>query len=199
MLNDIPDTIRERMLFLENLDRLHRAENAPSHIRLKQVPRETGRFLALLASLAPKGTWLEIGASGGYSALWLALACRYAGTKLVTFEVLGEKANFARETFHVAGVEDVVEIIHGDAREYLDGYKDIGFCFLDAEKEIYLECYDKLVPQMKLGGILIADNVISHKDILNRMVKHATQDTRVDALVLPIGSGELVCVKRQGE
>jgi len=49
---------------------------------------------------------------------------------------------------------------------------------------------------MMRGGILVADNVISHKDILASMVERALHDVRVDALVVPIGSGELVCVKR---
>jgi caffeoyl-CoA O-methyltransferase len=196
MFHDIPDAIKKRMTYLENLDRQHRSENAPSHIRLKQVPRETGKFLAVMASLAPKGTYLEIGTSGGYSAMWLSLACRHAGTKLVTFEVSEEKVALARETFHLAGIEDVVKLIHGDARKYLDEYKDIAFCFLDAEKELYAECYDKMVPNMLKGGILVADNIISHKEILEKMVDRASCDQRVDALVVPIGSGELVCVKR---
>ncbi|KPK73781.1 methyltransferase [candidate division WOR_3 bacterium SM23_60] len=196
MFHDIRDAILKRMNYLENMDRQHRSENAPAHIRLRQVPRETGMFLALLASLAPKSTYLEIGTSGGYSALWLSLACRHTGTKLITFEVSKEKFGVARETFRLAGVEDIVKLIHGDARAYLGDYTDIGFCFLDAEKEIYAECYDMVVPNMMKGGILVADNVISHKDILASMVDHAMHDARMDAVVVPIGSGELVCVKR---
>ena len=196
MFHDIPDALLKRMNYLENMDRQHRSENAPAHIRLRQVPRETGMFLALLASLAPKSTYLEIGTSGGYSALWLSLACRHTGTKLITFEVSKEKLGVARETFRLAGVEDIVKLIHGDARAYLGDYTDIGFCFLDAEKEIYAECYDMVVPNMMKGGILVADNVISHKDILESMVDHAMHDARVDAVVVPIGSGELVCVRR---
>jgi len=196
MFHDIPDALLKRMNYLENMDRQHRSENAPAHIRLRQVPRETGMFLALLASLAPKSTYLEIGTSGGYSALWLSLACRHTGTKLITFEVSKEKLGVARETFRLAGVEDIVKLIHGDAREFLGDYTDIGFCFLDAEKEIYAECYDMVVPNMMKGGILVADNVISHKDILESMVDHAMHDARVDAVVVPIGSGELVCVRR---
>ena len=196
MFHDIPDSISKRMIHLENMDRKHRSEDVPAQIRLRQVPRETGKFLAVLASLAPNSTYLEIGTSAGYSALWISLACRHTGTKLVTFEVSKEKYYLAQETFHVAGVEDVVQLIHGDAREYLDDYRDIAFCFLDAEKEIYAECYEKVVPNMMSGGILVADNIISHKDILESMVERALHDARVDAVVVPIGSGELVCVKR---
>ena len=196
MFHDIPDAIKNRMEYLENLDKQHRSENAPSHIRLRQVPRETGKFLALFAAMAPDGEYLEIGTSGGYSALWLSLACRRLGKKLVTFEILKDKADVARDTLRLAEVDDIVELIHGDARQYIDNYREIAFCFLDAEKEIYRECYEKIVPNMTKNGILIADNVISHKDILERMVQDSLNDARVDALVVPIGRGELVCVKK---
>jgi predicted O-methyltransferase YrrM len=196
MFHEIPESIQRRMKYLEGLDKQHRKEDAPAHIRLRQVPRETGKFLAILASLAPKGAYLEIGTSGGYSALWLSLACRLRGTELHTYEVSGSKVEIAQETFQLAGVEEVVHLVHGDARKHLQEHKEIAFCFLDAEKEIYAECYDKLVPNMVKGGILVADNVISHKEILEEMVEQALNDQRLDALVIPIGNGELVCVRR---
>jgi predicted O-methyltransferase YrrM len=196
MFHEIHESIQKRMSYLENLDKQHRHEDAPAHIRLRQVPRETGKLLAILASLAPEGTFLEIGTSGGYSALWLSLACRLNGTELHTYEVSENKVELAQETFRLAGVEDVVHLVHGDAREHLHKHIEIAFCFLDAEKDVYAECYEKIVPKMVVGGILIADNVISHRDILDKMVEDALHDHRVDAVVVPIGSGELVCVKR---
>jgi caffeoyl-CoA O-methyltransferase len=196
MFHKIPTPVKTRMVYLEELDKKHRLGVTPSHVRLRQVPRETGKFLTIMASLAPAGMYLEIGTSGGYSALWLALACRELGRKLITFEILPQKVNIARETFHTAEVEDVVELIPGDAREYLGDYRNISFCFLDAEKEMYTECYEKVVPSMTEKGILVADNVISHKDVLKDMVQHALSDQRVDAMVVPIGSGLLLSVKR---
>ena len=196
MFHNIPDPILKRMVYLEELDQEHRSSGAPDDKRLKQVPRETGKFLAVMASLVPVGTYLEIGTSAGYSALWISLACRLLDRRLVTIELLPNKVELARETFHAAGVEDIVELIVGDGKERIDDHDTIAFCFLDAAKEIYAECYEKIVPKMVKGGILICDNVLSHKDILQSMVEHALQDRRVDAVVVPIGSGELVCVKR---
>lgn len=193
MFHNIPQAIKERMEYLESLDKEDRLSGKSPLERLRQIPPETGKFLALLAATAPEGTYLEIGTSGGYSAMWLALACKELGRKLITFEVLEEKVKIARETFKVTGLEDMVELVKGDAREYLQNYKNIGFCFLDAEKEDYLDCYEKVVPNMVSGGILVADNVISHKDILEPMIERASEDERVDALIVPIGRGELVC------
>ncbi len=196
MFHDIPVPIQKRMAYLEELDKEHRSSGAPDDVRLKQVPRETGKFLAIMASLAPAGTYLEIGTSAGYSALWISLACRLLGRKLVTIEVLEGKVQLARETFRTSGVEDIVQLIAGDGKERIDDHNAIAFCFLDAEKDVYAECYEKIVPKMVKDGILVCDNVLSHKEILKGMVEHALGDERVDAMVVPIGSGELVCVKR---
>lgn len=195
MFLDIPKRVLERMRYLEMLNNEHRQNKTDPWQRLRQIPPETGKFLALLGAYAPAGKYLEIGTSGGYSALWITLACRELGRKLTTFEIRKEKVEIAKETFQAAGIEDFVELIAGDAREYLDQYSEVSFCFLDAEKDIYEDCYEMVVPNMISGGILVADNVISHKDVLKNMVKHAFDDSRVDAMVIPIGNGELVCRK----
>lgn len=195
MFHDISQAIIDRMNYLEDLNAKHRRDGIPHLQRLRQIPPETGRFIALLAASAPEGTFLEIGTSGGYSTLWLTLACKEVGRKLTTFEVLEEKVKLAKETFKLAGVERVVELIKGDAREYLQNYKNISFCFLDPEKEAYYDCYEILVPNMVKEGLLVADNAISHRDVLKPMLERALNDDRVDALIVPIGSGELVCRK----
>ena len=193
MFHDIPQTILARMHALEQIDRRDRADGTPRMKRLRQIPSEVGRFVAILAAAAPGGNFIEIGTSAGYSTLWIALACRRTGRKLTTFEVLEEKAVLARSTFEAAGVSDAVELIHGDALEHLANYKDIAFCFLDAEKEIYSLCYELIVPNMVTGGILVADNAINHEATLRPMLDRALRDDRVDALIVPIGKGELIC------
>ena len=58
------------------------------------------------------------------------------------------------------------------------------------------ECYENIIPRMVSGGILVADNAINHYESLKPMIDRALSDERVDALVVPIGKGELVCRKR---
>ena len=195
MFNDMPEAIADRMRHLEELDGRDRTDGTDRMRRLRQIPPETGKFLAILAASAPPGRWIEIGTSAGYSTLWLALACREAGTKLTTFEVLDHKAALACETFKLAGVGDVVELIVGDAREHLAGIEGIAFCFLDAEKEVYGDCYEPVAANLVPGGLLVADNAISHGESLAPMLDRALNDDRVDALIVPIGKGELVCRK----
>ena len=183
------------MRLLEAIDAQDRQDGTPRLKRLRQIPPETGQFLALLAVMAPRGNVIEIGTSAGYSTLWLSLACRQRGDKIKTFELLGDKIRLARETFRMAGVEDIVDLIAGDALEFLPDIQDIAFCFLDAEKEIYSACYEAVLPNMVPGGLLVADNAINHRTTLQPLIEHALADERVDALVVPIGKGELLCRK----
>jgi len=183
------------MAYLEQIDAQDRNDGTPRLQRLRQIPRDVGKFIALLAASAPRGACIEIGTSAGYSTLWLALACRHLGRKITTFEVLPEKARLARETFAAAGVADVVELVVGDAREHLKNHSNTAFCFLDAEKEVYGDCYEAVVPHLVAGGLLIADNAINHYETLKPMLERALSDERVDALIVPIGKGELVCRK----
>jgi predicted O-methyltransferase YrrM len=196
MFHDIPAEVLDRMHELEQRDDRDRSDGTPRLERLRQVPPETGRFLALWAAASPDGACLEIGTSGGYSALWLALACRATGRQLTTFEVLADKARIARDTFARAGVGDVVRHVEGDFLDHADEIGEVGFCFLDAEKEIYGACYDAVVPRLVPGGILVADNAINHRETLQPMLDAALADSRVDAMVVPVGNGELVCRKR---
>ena len=195
MFHNIRPSTRARMHYLESIDAQDRQDNTPRWQRLRQIPPETGRFLALLLANAPEGAILEIGTSAGYSTLWLTLACEISQRQLVTFELLPEKATIARETFKIANVEHVVQLIEGDALDYLTQYDQIGYCFLDAEKEIYETCYEAIVPKLVPGGLLVADNAINHQKTLKPLIEKALNDERVDALVVPIGKGELVCRK----
>jgi predicted O-methyltransferase YrrM len=195
MFNEIPKSILERMKYLEEIDTQDRFDGTSRLKRLRQIPPVTGKFIALLAAIAPAGRYLEIGTSAGYSTLWLAMACRLTGRRITTFEFLDEKAKLARQTFEKANVSDVVDFIHGNALDHLPDCTGVSFCFLDAEKEIYSDCYESLIPNMISGGILVADNAINHEETLRPMLDRALTDNRVDALIVPIGKGELVCRK----
>ena len=101
----------------------------------------------------------------------------------------------ARETIEASQIGDVVRLIEGDFLALVDGLGDVAFCFLDAEKEICGSCYDAVVPRLVPGGLLVADNAINHAATLQPMIDRALADPRVDALVVPIAKGELICRK----
>jgi predicted O-methyltransferase YrrM len=183
------------MRVLEQMDATDRADGTGHFERLRQVPAETGRFLALIAACAPPGRYIEIGTSAGYSGLWISLACRVRGRRLTTFEIADSKIELATETFRTAGVDDIVEVVHGDARNHLGSQGDVSFCFLDTEKALYRDCYELVVPNMVAGAILVADNVLSHGDTLGAFLDRVSGDERVDSVIVPVGSGVLTARK----
>jgi predicted O-methyltransferase YrrM len=193
MFHDVPQPIRRRMAELEAIDARDRDDGTPRPSRLRQVSPETGRFIALLAASAPNGQILEIGTSAGYSTLWLVLACRHRGCRVRTFEVLPAKVAIALETFERTGTLGEIELVPEDARDHLAACEDVGFCFIDCEKDAYAECYDAVVPNLVPGGLLLADNAINHHETLAPMLDAALADDRVDAMIVPIGTGVLVC------
>jgi predicted O-methyltransferase YrrM len=195
MFHHIPPRIKQRMLELEQIDARDRQDGTPRQQRLRQIPPESGRFLAILCAGAPPGKVLEVGTSAGYSSLWLSLACPQRGDRLFTFERLEDKAELARQTFQEAGLTSQIELINGDARSLLGNYTEIAFCFLDAEKEHYPGIYDLVVPNLVSGGLLVADNMLSHAEIMRPFIEKADADTRVDALVVGVGKGLLLCRK----
>ncbi len=196
MFHDIPKPILDQMRVLEEIDTRDRQDGTPHLKRMRQIPPETGKVLAFLAYGVPgQGAWLEVGTSAGYSAMWISLAARARNKKLITFELLPEKAALARETFKKAKVEDVVELINGDARGHIGDYAEVAFGFVDCEKEMFLEIFEVMVPNLVKDGLLVFDNAISHKPVLEKMLAEAEKDTRIDSLILPVGKGLLVARK----
>jgi predicted O-methyltransferase YrrM len=86
MFHKIPAKMLSKMRELEQIDLRDRVDGTPQSKRLRQVPSEVGRFIAILAASAPEGRWVEIGTSAGYSTLWLALAARTRHSKVTTIE-----------------------------------------------------------------------------------------------------------------
>jgi len=196
MFHDIPQAILARMKELEEIDARDRQDGTPHLKRMRQVPPETGRMLAFLAASAPReGAWLEIGTSAGYSALWLSLAARYRNKSLITVELLPEKVTLARETFKKTKVEGLVELKHGDARGHISDFAEIAFCFVDCEKEMYQEIYERVSPNLVIDSLLIFDNVISHQASLQTFLEVIAADPKFDQMIVPVGKGLLVCRK----
>ncbi len=196
MFESISPAMLARMRELEAIDLRDRTDATPNSQRLRQVPRDVGKFLAVLAASAPAGPILEIGTSAGYSTLWLSLAARATGRHVTTFEIDAGKVELARDTFAAAEVTDLIDLEPGDALTHLHEYSGIGFCFLDCDKDLYLPCYELVLPRMVPGAILVADNAISHAAAVRPMLDRALSDDRIDAVLVPIGSGELLCRKK---
>ena len=196
MFHKIPQPILDRMKELEEIDTHDRQDGTPRIKRLRQIPPETGKVLAFLAVTVPsQGAWLEVGTSAGYSALWLSLAAKEKGKTLYTYELLPEKAALARETFKQAKVEKLIELKNGDARGHVGDFGEVAFCFIDCEKEMYAEIFELVAPNLVEDGLIIVDNIISHKKDLADFIVQVEADEGVDTVILPVGKGLMVCRK----
>jgi predicted O-methyltransferase YrrM len=164
--------------------------------RLRQVTPEVGRFLHTLVLASRPANVLEIGTSGGYSTVWLASAARIIGSFVTTLEIDTVKVTLAKKSLADAGLGDVARIVEGDAFGYLRSRTEaVGFCFLDAEKEDYGAFYDLVIPLLGPGGVLVADNILSHEEELAPFTVRVLADERMSAVVVPIGRGELLAVR----
>ena len=125
------------------------------------VPTHDGRILRVLAESIGAKHVVELGTSVGYSGLWFSLALKATGGKLTTYEIDKERAAKARENFRRAGVDDLVTIVEGDAHVEVAKMKEpIDLLFLDADKEGYIDYLNKLLPQVKPGGLIVAHNMV---------------------------------------
>jgi predicted O-methyltransferase YrrM len=186
VFHDISADMRRVMRDLEE-------QNERDQPGLRSVSEDVGRCLALLAMSVPAGAFVELGSSCGYSSLWLSLAARARGVKLVTVELDAKKAALARENIARAGAADSVESVHGDAFDYASRFEKIAFCFSDLQPpELNAKIYEEAVPRLVPGGLLVVDNVTSPR-IQAELIKRATNDPRVDAVLLPFPKGDLIC------
>jgi caffeoyl-CoA O-methyltransferase len=193
-----PVTPRARAVLdkLERQDTSERERGVSRMERLRQVTPDVGRFLHTLVLAKRPREIVEIGASGGYSTLWLATAARAVGASLTTLEIDPAKVRRATDSLRNAGFEDDVTIVEGDAFAYLrQRAEPIDFVFLDAEKEDYVAFLDLIIPLLFPGGLLVADNLTSHAEDLAEFRRLAEADPRLSALVLPIGRGELLAAR----
>ena len=181
---------------LEARDSQERRSGAPRENRLRQVTPDVGRFLHNLVLASRPRSLIEIGTSGGYSTAWIASAARAASGLLTTLEIDPAKVALARESLRDAGLDGTATIVEGDAFDYLRRRNEpADFVFLDAEKEDYLAFLGLIIPLLVPGGILIADNLISHEAELRDFRETALSESRLSAVVVPIGRGELFAVR----
>jgi predicted O-methyltransferase YrrM len=162
--------------------------------KLWAIPPATGQFLWMIVRAMKAEHVLEIGASSGYSGTWIASALDHGdgqGGKLTTIEMDGEKVKMAKDTFVKAGVSDRVEVIHGDALEVLPTLTDqYDLVFLDCDKEFYQDLAEPILWRLRRGGLLIADNVISHDEELKLYIEDMQNHPSLASVTVPIGSGE---------
>jgi predicted O-methyltransferase YrrM len=192
----LDEAVRTVLARLEAEDRREREEGVPRSRRSRSIQATTGRFLFALVAPQASCSVLEIGASRGYSTLWLAAGARILGGRVVSIERDPEKCEAWRRNVAEAGLEEWTELVEGDAFGALAALDDVfDTVFIDAEKEDYEGLFALVRDQLEPGALVVADNVLSHPDPLAGYSRRRQADPTLVSVTVPLDRGlELTAV-----
>lgn len=170
--------------------------------------RVQGLFLEMISQLTKPERILEIGTFTGYSALCLAKGLTESG-RLHTIELREEDAKTAQGYFDRSPYKDKIQLHQGNALEIIPGLNEKwDIVFIDADKTSYLEYYKMIMPGLRPGAMILADNVLFHGEVLNEPVsgknakaiqafnEYIKTDDTADHVLLTVRDGIMMIQKK---
>jgi len=192
---------------------LLKALNKETHQKILQSRMISGHFqgrvLSFISQLIRPETILEIGTYTGYATLCLAEGLTKNG-KIHTIEINEELIDFQKKYFHKSKFKNQIFTHIGDAIDIIPKLKfKYDLIFLDADKANYPNYMEMVVPKLKKGGVLVADNVLWSGKVLDSQQKRDDIETKgiklfselvkknssLQTLLLPIRDGLIMCRK----
>ena len=168
-----------------------------------------GRFLASISKMMQPKYILEIGTFTGYSALCLAEGLK-EGAELHTIELRAEDAAISQKNFDGSKYKNKIHLHVGNALEVIPKLNypwDI--VFIDADKGGYIQYYELVFPNLSQNGLILADNVLFHGQVLDEEIKgknalaidafnrHVKNDQRTEQVLLTLRDGVLLIQKKR--
>jgi caffeoyl-CoA O-methyltransferase len=195
----------------EALAELRAETEALGGVSMMQVGSDQGSLLTALTRLAAATSAVEVGTFTGYSSICIARGLQPGGT-LLCCDLNEEYTAIARRAWARAGVADRIELRIAPALETLRALPreaTIDVAFIDADKPNYVNYYDELLPRLRAGGLILADNTLWSGRVadppaaddadnlvaLRRFNDHVAADGRVTSYILPVADGLTVIVK----
>lgn len=214
--------VEERMvIYMNSLDRgntpfLNELEQEAIQNRVPIIRREMQSFLKVLLQIKAPKRILEVGTAVGFSTL---LMSTYNPVKceIVTIENYEKRIPIARKNFQKSGREDQITLLEGDAQEVLKTLTEpFDFIFMDAAKGQYIHFLPEVLRLLKVGGILLSDNVLQDGDLIeshfaverrNRTIYKRMREylyvlkhhELLETSILPLGDGVTLSIKKQQE
>ena len=186
----LDDRVLAVLARLEEEDARERAEGVPVRKRSRAVAPTTGRLLFSLVAPQAGCEVLEISGSRGYSTIWLAAGARMLGGHVTSLERDPAKCEAWRRNVAGAGLEEWAQLLEGDALETLAVLEDVfDLVFLDAEKGDYERIFALARTKVEPGGLIVADNVLSHPDPLAEYSRRRQADPTLSSLTVPLDRG----------
>ena len=189
----------------ETLRELNRETNAKVLMPRMLSGHLQGRVLSMLSHMIRPRRILEIGTYTGYSAICLSEGLAEGGI-LHTIDINEELLPMVKKYFAKAGYQDKIIIHTGDAISIIPSLKEtFDIVFIDADKKNYTAYYDMVLPLIRKGGFIIADNVLWSGKILEpeasmdsdtkaifEFNKKVQSDKRVENVLLPVRDGLMI-------
>lgn len=167
-----------------------------------------GAFLSIISTLLQPKKILEVGTFTGYSALCLAKGLQADG-ELHTIELREEDAATAKAFFNKSDKKNQIKLHIGDAQKIIPTLQEMwDIAFIDADKPGYIGYYELILPFIKKNGLIIADNVLFHGQVLEEKISgknalaidafngHVKNDGRVEQVMLTVRDGLLMMRKK---
>lgn len=160
------------------------------------IAPENGQFLYILIRSIQAQNVLEVGTSNGYSTIWLASALRETDGRLITLEIDQERAKEAQSNLTEVGLDDLVEIRVGNALDEIPKCGSIfDLVFLDAEKEQYLRYLELVLPNIRKGGLVVADDTVTMRDEMLDYVDFVFNTPLLNSVDIPLDDGIILSYK----
>ncbi len=191
---------------LEEINRQTMANHPHAHMLSGHVQ---GKFLSFFSTILQPSYVLEIGTFTGYSALCLAEGLSSLG-ELHTLELREADAATAKANFSKSEKNKQIHLHLGNAKEIIPELNYTwDLVFIDADKTAYIDYYEMVVPRLRTGGWILADNVLFHGEVLEEPLsgknakaiqafnEHVQKDSRTEQLLVTIRDGLLI-IKKKG-
>jgi caffeoyl-CoA O-methyltransferase len=190
---------------------LHAQTVALGDVAGMQIGDDEGQLLTMMARLVGARRAVEVGTFTGYSSLCIARGLTDGGS-LLCCDINDEWTAIGRNAWDRAGVGERIDLRIAPALEtlrVLPADPDIDLVFIDADKPNYPAYWDELVPRVRPGGVLLADNVLWSGEIADESVTNASVDAlrefnakvaaddRVEVVVLTAFDGLTIARKRE--
>jgi predicted O-methyltransferase YrrM len=157
----------------------------PKGERHRNLEPDSAELLCALASGLKAKAVVEIGGSSGVSTIALAAAMRATGGRVTSIEIEPVRQAESKETTKRLGLEAFIDYRLGDAADVLPSLAAQDLVLLDCEKDDYVRFFG--LARVKPGGIVVADNVISHD--IRAYQAHVRALPGVDSITLAVGKG----------
>ena len=184
------------------LYRLYRATNIHTIHGHMASGHVQGRLLKMLVEMIRPKNILEVGTFSGYSALCMAEGLEDGG-RVFTFEINDEMEDFTRPWIEGSALADKIVFTIGDAN--VEAPKlgiTFDMAFIDGDKRTYVETYEMVLPLLRHGGFLVADNTLWDGHVVDpaydrdsqtigirRFNDHVAADGRVEKVIVPLRDG----------